>query len=92
MLCPWRLRISSEYGEPTSEQPWGEAHRSPREVAGFRQLYFLDRAFWKALLIQHPEGMIVAVPKRGGLLYAPISDTKAVEGLKRDVSALYSNT
>ncbi|NJK42582.1 MAG: hypothetical protein HC937_02500 [Aquincola sp.] len=54
--------------------------------------YFLDRVYWQGLLKTHPEGLVVSVAKRGGLLYAPMSNTKAVEGLKRGVAYLHSSS
>ena len=57
------------YGEPVSK-PW---------TAGLMQVvgraddlnssYFLDRPFWQSLEARHPQGVVVAVPQRGGLLY-----------------------
>jgi uncharacterized protein YtpQ (UPF0354 family) len=51
--------------------------------------YFLDRSFWSGLLRQHPEGLVVAVPGRGGLLFAPAADEKAVGLLRSNVSHWY---
>jgi hypothetical protein len=47
--------------------------------------YFLDREFWRGLLKQHPEGLVVAVPSRGGLLFAPAMDDRAVGVLRSNV-------
>ena len=54
--------------------------------------YFLDRAYWLALSKNHPEGVIVCVPKRGGLLYASLSNMQAVDALKRNVWELYASS
>jgi hypothetical protein len=54
--------------------------------------YFLDRDFWRKLLKAHPDGIVVAVPKRGGLLYAPVSNTQAVDGLKRSIASLHATS
>jgi hypothetical protein len=54
--------------------------------------YFLDRDFWRDLLRQHPEGILVAVPKRGGLLFTPMSDGKAVENMRKGIAYLYSSS
>jgi hypothetical protein len=53
--------------------------------------YFLDRAFWNATLRKHPDGLIVAVPARGTLLYAPVSDTKSVTFLKQNIVKIYQS-
>ena len=52
--------------------------------------YFLDRDFWLGLQGRHPEGLVVAVPRRGGLVYAPISDEAAVSSLRFSAAALYA--
>ena len=66
------------------------------EVAGkspdLDSSYFLDRDFWRGLLKQHPDGLVVAVPKRGGLLYAPVSDSRAVATLRKGVGYLYTSS
>ena len=54
--------------------------------------YFLDEQFWKQLLTSHPEGLVVAVPKRGGLLFAPVSDRKAVENLRKGIGYLFTSS
>lgn len=52
--------------------------------------YFLDREFWQALQARHPDGLVVAVPRRGGLVYASARDAGAVESLRFSVAALYA--
>ena len=52
--------------------------------------YFLDREFWQGLQDRHPEGLVVAVPRRGGLVYAPASDEDAVDSLRFSAAALYA--
>ena len=52
--------------------------------------YFLDRAFWRHLLTEHPEGLVVAVPRTDLLLFAPASDTAAVDSLRHGVAGLWA--
>jgi hypothetical protein len=54
--------------------------------------YFLDRDFWKALLEKNPDGLLVAVPKRGGMIYAPLSDKNAVDILSKSVTYLHQSS
>lgn len=80
------------YGEPKAS-PWEAGimlveGRSP----DLNSSYFLDRAYWLGLTKTHPEGLVVAVPMRGGLLYAPASNTRAVEALKRGVAKLHAGS
>jgi uncharacterized protein YtpQ (UPF0354 family) len=51
--------------------------------------FFLDRAFWRGLLAQHPEGLVVGVPSRGGLVFAPATDDTAVATLRHGIVHLY---
>ena len=54
--------------------------------------YFLDRDFWRTLLRQHPEGILAAVPKRGDLLFVPMSDSRAVDVLQKGIAYLYASS
>lgn len=54
--------------------------------------YFLDLSLWTALERQHPEGIVAIVPKRGGLLFAPASDTQAVDFLRKNAARLFTNS
>jgi hypothetical protein len=78
------------YGAPAA-QPWsGNLMQVQGRDPDFNSSYFLDRDFWRTLQAQHPEGLVVAVPRRGGLVYAPASDEAAVESLRFSVAALYA--
>lgn len=84
--------IKRVYGKPKSV-PWTDGLMLVQgESPDLDSSYFLDRNFWNDLLKQHPEGLVVAVAKRGGLLYVPLSDTKAVDGLRKGVSYLYESS
>src|SRR5688572_5682869 len=81
--------IKARYGEPRA-RPWSNgimlvAGESP----DLDSSYFLDRSFWDALLLKHSEGVVVGVPKRGGLIYAPASDREAVAVLEQNIRHLY---
>jgi hypothetical protein len=80
------------YGEPVAAAWAGGVMSVEGKSPDLNSSYFLDRAYWQTLLNAHPEGLVVSVPKRGGLLFSPLSDTKAVDGLKRGVGALYSSS
>jgi hypothetical protein len=84
--------IKSRYGQPHAT-PWEDgimlvSGKSP----DLDSSYFLDSAFWDGLLREHPEGLIVGVPKRGGLIYAPVSDKRAVSSLERSIRFLYESS
>jgi len=84
--------IRRVYGKPTFE-PWSKGvmvveGKSP----DLNSSYFLDDQFWQELLKRHPEGLVVAVPKRGSLLFAPASDRKAVENLRKGIGYLFTSS
>jgi hypothetical protein len=84
--------IKRVYGDPVAK-PWtGGLMQVEGKSPDFDSSYFLDRAFWQGLLRQHPEGIVVAVAKRGGLLFTPITDSKAVDRLRGGVAYLYSGS
>jgi hypothetical protein len=80
------------YGEPAAS-PWDGVLMSVEgKSPDLNSSYFLDRAYWQGLLKHYPEGLVVCVAKRGGLLYAPLSNAKAVDGLKRGIAYLHSSS
>lgn len=54
--------------------------------------YFLDREFWLGVLREHPEGIVVAVPQRGGLVFGSAADDEAIGELRFGSAALYSGS
>lgn len=78
------------YGAPAA-RPWsGRLMQVQGGATDLNSSYFLDREFWRELQAQHPEGLVVAVPRRSGLVYAPISDEAAVTSLRFSAAALYA--
>jgi len=78
------------YGEP-AVQPWsGGLMRVVGRADDLNSSYFLDRPFWQSVQKEHPAGVVVAVPQRGGLLFAPAQDEEAVAALRFSAVALYS--
>lgn len=84
--------VKRVYGEP-SASPWsGGLIEVSGKSPDFDSSYFLDRAFWRKVSGSYPEGILVVVPKRGGLLYAPASDKDTVEKLKKSIAQLYESS
>lgn len=89
------LRLAVEnlrrmYGTPDA-RPWSGSLMQVQGLASdLNSSYFLDREFWRALQSRHPDGVVVAVPRRGGLVYAPVSDEAAVTNLRFSAAALYA--
>lgn len=98
-----RLRLSPEealslavsnlrrvYGAP-AVRPWsGGMMQVQGNSSDLTSSYFLDREFWQALQARHPQGLVVAVPRRGGLVFAPAADEEAVSSLRFSAAALYA--
>lgn len=98
-----RLRLSPEealslavsnlrrvYGAP-AVRPWsGGVMQVQGNSSDLTSSYFLDREFWQALQARHPQGLVVAVPRRGGLVFAPAADEEAVSSLRFSAAALYA--
>lgn len=54
--------------------------------------YFLDKAFWTELNKKNPEGIVAGVPKRGGLVFAPLSDWRSVDALRANIAYLHTSS
>jgi hypothetical protein len=80
--------IKRVYGAPKAT-PWNDLMQVSGTSPDLNSSYFLDHEFWSSLLKQHPEGIVAAVVKRGGLLYSPLSNEEAVNGMRRAVGQLY---
>jgi len=84
--------IKARYGQPRAK-PWAEGIMVIEgESPDLDSSYFLDRSFWDKVLVKHPEGLIVGVPGRGALVYAPASDREAVAALERSIRSLYESS
>jgi hypothetical protein len=98
-----RLRLSPEealdlavrnlrrmYGKPTAT-PWSGGLMQVQGMApDLASSYFLDREFWQGVQHTHPEGVVAAVPERGGLVFASAQDEGAVAALRFSAAALYA--
>lgn len=76
------------YGEPRAVR-WRDVFEVRAKAPDLLSSYFLDKQYWDGLLKRHPEGIVAAVVKRGGLLYAPLSDERGVVFLRRNVVPLF---
>lgn len=84
--------IKRVYGNPRS-LPWtGGLMQVKGKSPDLDSSYFLDRAFWTELGSRHPAGVVVAVPKRGGLLYVPAADAETVKQLRKTIASLHSSS
>lgn len=84
--------IKRRYGAPESSRWENGIMLVSGKSPDLDSSYFLDRDFWERLLRAYPDGLIVGVPKRGGLLYAPVSDRRAVSSLEQDIQRLYETS
>jgi hypothetical protein len=82
--------LRQRYGAPVA-QPWGGGLMEVRGNAQeLNSSYLLDRSFWEGLLREHPQGVVAAVPRRGGLVFAPVDDDVALTNLRFSAAALYA--
>lgn len=78
------------YGDP-QVRPWtGGLMRVDGRATDLSSSYFLDRQFWLDQQRQHPNGLVAAVPQRGGLVFAPLDDQAAVDKLRFSAVALHA--
>lgn len=82
--------LRRRYGEPVAE-PWtGGLMMVKGRSEDLDSSYFLDRAFWLDQLRAYPEGIVAAVPRRGGLVFARADDETALTSLRFSAAALYA--
>lgn len=80
--------LRRQHGEPQAA-PWHNLQRVSGRDESVSCAYFLDRAFWRARLAEHPDGLVVAVPRIDALLFAPRADEAAVASMRRGIPGLY---
>lgn len=78
------------YGEPTVRAWTGGLSQVVGRADDLNSSYVLDRDFWRGIEARHPGGVVVAVPQRGGLLFAPARDEHLVLALRFSAAALYA--
>ena len=82
--------LRRRYGVPVAE-PWSGGLMQVRgNVPDLDSSYFLDREFWLDQLRSYPEGIVVAVPGRGGLVFARADDDIALTSLRFSAAALFA--
>jgi hypothetical protein len=86
------FNIRRVYGEPRASTLVGGVLQVKGKSPDLDSSYFLDTTFWNDQLRKHPDGLVVAIPKRGGLLFAAIADAKTVETLKMQVGYLHKSS
>lgn len=82
--------LRARYGAPVAE-PWsGGLMQVHGNAPALDSSYFLDRAFWLEQQRLSPAGLVVAVPERGGLVFAHADDESAVATLRFSAAALFA--
>ena len=84
--------IKRMYGNPVAKPFTAGLMQVQGKSPDFDSSYFLDREFWRSLLRKHREGILVGVPKRGGLVFTPMSNGEAVGNLRKGIGYLYSSS
>ncbi|MFZ5548100.1 MAG: hypothetical protein ACOZJX_05345 [Pseudomonadota bacterium] len=83
--------IKRVYGKPRAV-PWNDLFQVEGKSSDLDSSYFLDKEFWTDQLKKHPAGLVALVAKRGGLLFAPLTDTEAVEGMRKSAAFLHASS
>lgn len=82
--------LRRRYGDPVAE-PWsGGLMRVRGQAQELDSSWFLDRRFWLEQLRRYPQGVVAAVPRRGGLVFARADDEVALTSLRFSAAALYA--
>jgi hypothetical protein len=82
--------LRRRYGTPVAE-PWmGGLMQVHGNAPDLDSSYFLDRDFWQEQLRHSPAGIVAAVPKRGGLVFARADDDFALTSLRFSAAALFA--
>ncbi|MDB5803193.1 MAG: hypothetical protein JWN73_515 [Betaproteobacteria bacterium] len=84
--------IERVYGKPHAVAFSGALMEVKGQSPDLNSSYFLDREYWGELNKQYQEGLVAAPAKRGGLLYVPLVDAKAVDILRKNVGQLYESS
>lgn len=84
--------IKRVYGAPKSVPLAGGVMTVEGKSPDLNSSYFLDRGFWQDLLTAHSEGLVVAVPTRGSVLYTPLSNLQGVAALRRGIAGLHASS
>jgi hypothetical protein len=74
---------------PPAVTPWHNLWRVGTAEDEFDSNWFVDRAFWRARLEDHPAGVVVAVPRTDLLLFAPADDDAAVASMRVGIPDLH---
>ena len=82
--------LRERYGIPVIE-PWtGGLMMVHGNSPDLDSSYFLDRQFWLDTVRDYPEGIVAAVPRTGGLVFARAGDEDALTSLRFSAAALYA--
>jgi hypothetical protein len=82
--------LRQRYGIPVVE-PWtGGLMMVHGNSPDLDSSYFLDRQFWLDTARDYPEGIVAAVPRHGGLVFARADDEEALTSLRFSAAALYA--
>jgi hypothetical protein len=77
------------HGEP-GVSAWHDLRRVGGRDEDADSGWFLDRALWRGLLAEHPEGLVAALPRSDLLVFAPVADAAAVASMRRGIPGLHA--
>ena len=83
--------LRRRYGSPRVEPFSGRLMQVTGGEPDLVSSHFLDREFWQEVARDYPHGVVVSVPKRGGLLFAAADDELAVVALRFSAAAIFAS-
>ena len=75
---------------PPSVSAWHNLGRVGGTTEDVDHAWFLDRALWRGLLAEHPDGLVAALPRTDLLVFAPATDTAAVDSMRQGIPGLHA--
>lgn len=86
------VNLRRVYGTPRVTALAGGVQQVESGSPDLNSSYFLDKAFWTELNRKNPEGIVAGVPKRGALVFAPLSDWRSVDALRASIAQLHASS
>ena len=75
---------------PPSVSAWHNLRRVGGATEDVDHAWFLDRALWRGLLAEHPDGLVAALPRTDLLVFAPATHGAAVDSMRRGIPGLHA--
>jgi hypothetical protein len=75
---------------PARVSAWHNLRRVGGANEDVDHAWFVDRALWRGLLAEHPDGLVAALPRIDLLVFAAAADTAAVASMRQGIPGLHA--